>query len=326
MSRFDYLIEKISKADFLDHPFRHVYITDFLLEEDFKAITKSPEINVEPVSSDGELFEVLQQKGYKPIQFPGCITNKQEYMDWHRSRKSQRYVHSACEGFGMTLRLYNPSTPILEELISFLSSDAFNRALAEKFDLDFENCKVDNGIQKYLDGYEISPHPDIRRKAATFMVNINPHADSEERDHHTHYLQLKDEHSHVRKFWDANLEKERCWVPWDWCDVVKTQPENNSIVLFAPGNDTMHAVRARYDHLDGQRTQLYGNLWHSDVGDLPPHDWELFELASGKLNWGAIKRTARDHLPQPVVSMAKKALRRGKADSDQSADLGTRSY
>ena len=44
----------------------------------------------------------------------------------------------------------------------------------EKFGIEYQNCNIDGGIQKYLDGYELSPHPDIRLKAATFMVNINP--------------------------------------------------------------------------------------------------------------------------------------------------------
>ena len=327
MSRFDYLLEKIQQAPFETVPFRHVYITDFLTAEDFKAIVQSPEINIPPAKDDDDLFDTLDSNGYKIIEFPGCITDRQDYIDWHKTGKTKRFHSSACEGFGVTLRLYGPETPILNELIEFLSGDAFNRVMAEKFGLDYENCNVDNGIQKYLDGYEISPHPDIRRKAATFMVNINPHEGSEALDHHTHYLNLKGEHSRVREFWDENLETERCWVPWDWCDVVKTQPENNSIVLFAPANDTMHAVRANYDHLAGQRTQLYGNLWHKDVGDLPPHDWELFELERGKLSWGGLKLKLRENLPDPVLAMARKVLGSDDRARKQAAtNLGERTY
>ncbi len=41
--------------------------------------------------------------------------------------------------------------------------------------------------------------------------------------------------------------------------------------MFAPGNDTLHAVRLRYDHRAYQRTQIYGNLWSKDQAliDLP---------------------------------------------------------
>lgn len=32
--------------------------------------------------------------------------------------------------------------------------------------------------------------------------------------------------------------------------------------FFSPSDDTLHAVKARYDHLVAQRTQMYGNLWY----------------------------------------------------------------
>jgi len=57
---------------------------------------------------------------------------------------------------------------------------------------------------------------------------------------------------------------ERCWVPWDWCTTVKQQTQNNSIVILSPSFDTIHAVKASYCHLEGQRTQLYGNLWYKE--------------------------------------------------------------
>ena len=69
----------------------------------------------------------------------------------------------------------------------FISGVAFNETIANKFNIKLEECKFDGGIQKYLDGYEISPHPDIRSKAATFMININPNKESERMNHHTHY-------------------------------------------------------------------------------------------------------------------------------------------
>lgn len=326
MGRFDYLAEKIANAPFATEPFKHIYITDFLEPQDFAAIVGSPEIDLPKVEDDDALFDTLYANGYKMIEFPGCITDRQDYIDWHKTGRTKRYYSSACEGFGVTLRLFEPTTPVLKDLIEFLSSKRFNRALADKFGLDFSNCNADNGIQKYLDGYEISPHPDIRRKAATFMVNINPHAGSETLDHHTHYMQLKPEYRRVREFWDKHSDTERCWVPWDWCETVKTQPENNSIVLFAPENDTMHAVRAHYDHLSGQRTQLYGNLWHKDVGDLPPHDWELFELERGNLNWGGIKQKLRKSLPDPVLALVRKAKADGKAKQAALSEIGERNY
>jgi hypothetical protein len=51
-------------------------------------------------------------------------------------------------------------------------------------------------------------------------------------------------------------------VPWQWCERQKRQTANNSIVVFTPRHDTLHAIRTHYDHLPAQRTQFYGNLWY----------------------------------------------------------------
>ena len=325
--RFEYLLDKIASADIEQEPFKHVHIEEFFEPEDFAAITSANEIAIPPLEDDSALFDTLYDRGFKMVDFPGCITDREEYIAWHSSGKTQRHIHTACEGFGVTLRLQAASTPTLQELIAFLSSDRFNRTVADKFGLSLEKCNVDNGIQKYLDGYEISPHPDIRRKAATFMVNINPHGNSEDLDHHTHYLRLKPRYRHVQKFWQANDKIDRCWVPWDWCDNIKIQPTNNSIVLFAPDNDTMHAVRARYDHLVSQRTQLYGNLWHKHIGDIPSRDWEHFAMDRGELSLGGIKRRVLDALPQTVTAMLRKA-RRGSVSPEEAKtnEVAERNY
>lgn len=142
-----------------------------------------------------------------------------------------------------------------------MASKKFQLQLSKKFNIKTNQVTFDQGIQKYLDGYEISPHPDLRNKALTFMVNINPSNDSEMKNHHTHYMKFKDKYQYVQNFWENNKDKDRCWVPWEWCTTVKAQTKNNSIVIFAPDNNTIHAVRAKYNHLIYQRTQLYGNLW-----------------------------------------------------------------
>lgn len=234
-------------------------------------------------SSDSDLFEGLFEKGYKIISFPGCITDQKKYMEWH-SGKSKAKHHSACEGFGVTLRLFDPTTDILIELDAFMKGEAFNRAVARKFGIDYDGLEIDGGIQKYLDGYEISPHPDIRRKAATFMVNINPNAKSETSDHHPHYLKFTPEREYVQSYWEGNSDIERCWVPWDWTETVKQQTRNNSIVLFSPADDTMHGVKADYDHLLTQRTQLYGNLWYSNPPKRKKVEWEEIDIVNGPVS------------------------------------------
>lgn len=274
---FSYLIEKLARAEFAEHPFRHIYIEDFFCDEHIRELRSCNEIRLGNFGSDGELFEALYKAGYEIIDFPGCIIDADTYMKWH-SGEAKAPTHSACEGFGITLRLTAAKSHILKEVKGFLESERFNRAITDKFGIDFEECNIDGGIQKYLDGYEISPHPDIRRKAATFMVNINPSDASDSSDHHTRYLKLKPGREYVRKFWEGNPTVDRCWVPWDWTEEAYQQTRNNSAVFFSPSDDTMHGVKARYDHLETQRTQLYGNLWYKKSNAESRLEWEDLDL------------------------------------------------
>jgi hypothetical protein len=118
------------------------------------------------------------------------------------------------------------------------------------------------------------------------MVNLNPDSRSETLQYHTHYMRLRDAYRYVQTYWESNQNKDRCWVPWDWCETRKIQSANNSIVIFSPSNDTIHGVKATYDHLASQRTQLYGNLWYhqSTIEGCPA--WETFLVEEG--NSGAV--------------------------------------
>ena len=267
-NKFNYLINKINVSSKVDSPFELLEINNFLSDNDFKEIISAEEINIPSQDSDEDLLNYFFNNGYKCINFPGSITSKSAYLKWHKNKNNTHdYTNTSCEGFGMTFRLKEPKSPIIEELMKFLSSLEFQEALAKKFNIDLDKVNYDQGIQKYLDGYEISPHPDLREKALTFMVNINPSDSSESKEHHTHYMKFKDEYKYVQTFWEGNKDKNRCWVPWNWCETVKEQSKNNSIVVFSPNNKSLHAVKANYNHLSYQRTQLYGNLWYND--DVP---------------------------------------------------------
>lgn len=50
------------------------------------------------------------------------------------------------------------------------------------------------------------------------------------------------------------------------------------MVIFSPSNDTIHAVKAEYDHLATQRTQLYGNLWYKTPPSVTQSSWEEVNL------------------------------------------------
>ena len=194
----------------------------------------------------------------------------------------------------MVMRLKNARTPIIDNLKTFLSSEAFNKAIAVKFNIKLEDVTIDNGIQKYLDGYEISPHPDVRKKALTYMVNINPHPSSEQNDHHTHYLEFANRYKYVEEFWRENTQFDTCWVPWQWCRTIWEQRENNTMVIFSPAYNTLHGVKAYYDHLSAQRTQLYGNLWYKDpLLSLYMPDWESIDI-NESIKKSIVKASRRD--------------------------------
>jgi len=277
-SHFTYLIDKIRNAEFVNEPFRHIEIFDFLNEDDFRSVTAADEINIPICSDDYSLFDELFEQGYKLVPFPGAVADHNEYVK-NRSREWKTASHSTTESAGVVLRLVNPKSEIIRQLKDFIESDQFNEVLANKFDVNIDECSTDGGIQKYLDEYEISPHPDIRKKAATFMVNINNSENSENINHHTHYLTFKPEREYISEYWKGNPSVERCWVPWDWCKTVKQQSQNNSFIAFSPSSDTLHAVKASYDHLLGQRTQLYGNVWYKD------DDKTNFSAPTSRLDW-----------------------------------------
>ncbi len=319
---FSYLIDKIERSNFQMFPFKHIYLENFFSPEHFKEILESSEIKSPLVDSDDELIDQLYLNGYKIIGFPGCVTDRKKYIKWHRNGKGVDH-HSACEGFGMALRLYNFSSPILKAINDFIVGKEFNTTIARKFGIDIENCSVDGGIQKYLDGYEISPHPDTRLKAATFMVNINPDPMSELMNHHTQYMRFNPSKEYVKQFWEGNPKIDRAWVPWDWATTEKEQNKNNSIVLFSPDNDTLHAVKADYNHLQTQRTQLYGNLWYKVESIEGILEWEDLDLANVS---APIKRNTPNHLRGIVSKILPRHFKKTIRTFLSQNELGIRKY
>ena len=273
---FSYIAPKITAAPFRSEPFRHVYIEDLFEPIDFHALVNDPQIKLKDAHDDNDLINLLHAASFKEISFPGTTTDIRAYLAWHKDRTNSNVLNQdTCEGFGVTMRLQKArKNSIVQQLLRFLASETFWGPLYSKFKIDRSMTRPDFGIQKYLDGYEISPHPDIRSKALTFMVNINPSVQADQLDYHTHYMKFKPERAHVEEFWRANPKIDRCWVPWSWCVTRVQQTKNNSMVIFAPNDDTIHAVKARYDHLHTQRSQIYGNLWFKE-SHAKPHSWQM---------------------------------------------------
>ena len=299
-----YVIEKIKSAELSEFPFKHIEINGLFEKKDFEEIIRSPEITTKVAQDDEALFNELFACNYRIITFPGCTSDYKEYIKWHKEKKSSQKSNTSCEGYGVVMRLESPESTAINVLHDFLHSREFIVCIADKLNIRAGECNYDAGIQKYLDGYEISPHPDVRRKALTFMVNINPSPISFDEEYHTSYLQLKPEWNYVREFWKGNEKFDRCWVPWEWCEVKKQQCKNNSIVIFAPDDDTIHAVKANYNHLSYQRTQLYGNLWFRDSLVREAPEWEDFLIEARARR--SIPDTLEKHLPSRVKNAIKK--------------------
>jgi len=276
---FKYLIDRINEAEFTKYPFRHLFIKDFFNKSHFDEIKSSFEIKSSVALDDKELINSIIAQGYEVIEFPGCVSDTDKYINWHQNLSEGEH-HSACEGFGMVLRLKTPSSSIINEVYKFFGSEIFNSSIAQKLEIDFNKCSIDFGIQKYLDGYEISPHADIKQKAATYMININPIKNSEYENYHTHYLKFRKKYKYVQEYWRDNTDIDRAWVPWHWAKTIKTQKENNSLVLFSPHYCSLHAVKANYDHLNKQRTQIYGNLWYKNSSKNHTPQWEDLDFGS----------------------------------------------
>lgn len=279
MNNFQYLIDKINNATFINVPFKYLYIEEFFNEFHINEITRAKEISVPEFSSSEDMIDSLTTTyNYNPHPFPGCTTNIKNYLHWLHTGEIHKGIkkdQELLEGFGIALRLKSYKTAILEDLIEFFNSNEWHTCLKEKFEKT-RATTVDTAIQKYLTGYEISPHPDIRRKCLTYMININSSLEAESLNLHTHFMELVENKKWIYKYWGDNLNVERCWIPWNWATAKFNQRKNNSITVFAPDNNTIHSVKLNYDHCKFQRTQFYGNLWYEKTS-LISSNWKDLE-------------------------------------------------
>lgn len=285
MKEFSYIIDKVNSAEFESEPFKFIYIENFFNDEDFNAIISAEEINVPKFSSTEEMIDsLISRYDYEPQPFPGCVTDINKYLYWINTGNIKKGLkeQDLLEGFGIALRLQKYKTSILQRLVDFFNSTDWHKCIKDKFQKT-KDTTVETAIQKYLTGYEISPHPDIRKKCLTYMININPSHQSETIDLHTYFLRLNDDKKWIYDYWKNNPSVDRCWVPWSWATPVFNQRKNNSITIFAPDNDTIHAVKLSYDHCQFQRTQFYGNLWYHK-SQLQPGNWKLLEKIENESN------------------------------------------
>ena len=272
---FSYLAERVAHAPTVVEPFPHIYVRDMFSDEHLHRIVNNPQVHFGPTRTNVGLISRLLRKGYRPEEFPGCTRNIPAYL-WRLRRGTWPTLEDPVEGQGMMLRLTRVRDPWLASLIEYLNGPEFVAAIEHRFGLTGPS-KVETAIQKYLSGYEISPHPDIRRKRATYMINVNDPRYEYPDDLHTHLLKFRPEREWVYDVWRERIEVERCWVPWDWCETQVMTVHQNAMVMFSPTNETLHAVKLRYGHRSFQRTQVYGNLFEVGAARLESFDYRMLD-------------------------------------------------
>lgn len=276
MEEFGYLADRILRAPFLDAPFRHLLVEDFLREDHLQRVLEDPQVHFEEVPSTTALVEALEDRDYAVQQFPGCISDPEEYVRRYEAEDFPAGRHdNPVESFGITYRIRSYRSPFLAGLLEYLNGPGFKGALEEKFEIQ-RPTTIMTAVQKNLSHYEISPHPDVREKALTYLLNINAGPFVDDEPVHTELLSFREEWDFIPAYWRTHTERNRCWVPWSWCRTEKVASRNNSILLFAPDVDTLHGIRMRYDHRRFQRTQVYGNLMGTEP-IIPQMNWRELE-------------------------------------------------
>lgn len=76
--------------------------------------------------------------------------------------------------------------------------------------------------------------------------------------------------------------------------------------MFAPNDDTMNGVKANYDHLLTQRTQLYGNLWFQEAKTIGLVNWEKLDCRAA-----IIQKSTKKSPKQLVAGLLLPKLRSG---------------
>ena len=74
--QLNYLLDKINNSILSYKPFKHLYIENFFSDKDFDNIINDEQIRIPIASNDSNLIDILQNKGYGIIKFPGSITSK----------------------------------------------------------------------------------------------------------------------------------------------------------------------------------------------------------------------------------------------------------
>lgn len=273
---FDYVLKKIENAPIITDPYPHIIISNFLSDNDYDNLLYSHHIDIydksclhiPKVNTYNELKSKLQYAGWEPISYPGAVSGKTGSDLLNRPTGKglvYKLVDKKADGENGIRTYLDMFLTRTDNTLNNTSVNTFINTLLNKF-------KYANNIgwnvyeyNKDLNGYEISPHPDVSGKLVTYQLNLAPDNLLAEYNLATRLLKLRPEYTdEIEKLAKTRA---RPWGLWEWFDETSSVPFiGNTFFAFPPTNDTYHAVKLEeYPEKIQQRTMIRGFILSNEL-------------------------------------------------------------
>lgn len=155
-------------ASVQDVSFPHVRIDNFFSRDDINNILNSREENLGLLRSNSDLQRRTGEVGYVPVRFPGAFTEWEEYLqDQERRRQTigkDCGKHTASEARGLVLRLAEPISRYMQNLISFWNSGELQHEICRKLGVGGANDVIEGGFRSTLTATRFLHTPTFGRK------------------------------------------------------------------------------------------------------------------------------------------------------------------
>lgn len=227
------MLEKIETATIEPAPYPHVIIPDFMPDDYYRAL-----LSKIPPASD-----------YTPAHYAG--TEDEDGLEKPDNYNEHGLVYDRLADH-----------PFLAELDAFFTSRVFASALLDKFSvglwrllgdspiprIKYPFFKLTNlfssvyGLHKDLSGYQISPHPDNRKKIVTWLFYLPEDDRCADLGMGTYLCVPKP--GVTRRDLEQGRIGSHDWYDWRLFDIAReARMTANTFFCFAPNRDTYHAVR-----------------------------------------------------------------------------------
>ena len=241
MSKFNYVLKRIKKSKIIKEPFPHIEIGNFLKKKHYE-----------------ELLQNLLIKNLDQI-------DKKYILQYYPGAKLENLkLAERPTGLGLVFKLKKESySSLMKEFDSFLISREFIETICEKLNASSEGWNLYE-YNKDLNGYEISPHPDVTGKLVTYQINFS--------DENLKFYNLSTRLHSIKEEAKQKIAKLssfrlRPWGEWHWFDVAKQiHFRKNNFFAFAPSSTSYHSVKLEnYPENIEQRTMLRGFIASNEL-------------------------------------------------------------